>query len=153
MPGLQIQPDMKTPGAYFLSGNIDAYMDLSLLRQSSDTHLILILKEIAEINSVGVKKWVEGLRSLSQLGKTIEYRECSEVFVEQCNFASEFTEGVKVHSFMITFMCEDCNHYEVKMLETLNLNLDQLPPSFPCKTCNQDMITEELQVFSFLEKK
>lgn len=138
-------------GAFSLSGTIDADTDLLPLLKEPVEQLVFNLKKVIDINSIGVKKWVEGIRVLRDKGKQIEYRECPEVFIEQCNFVLEMTEDIKVSSFQVTFVCEDCDQYSNILLETDKMELDNLPPIINCPSCGEGMITEEADAFVFLE--
>lgn len=138
-------------GVYAISGAISADTDLSPLLQDSHSDLIFRFDGINEITSVGIKKWVEGIQNLQQNGKSIEYQQCPESFVEQCNLVPEMTQGVKMHSFEVTFFCEDCDEEEIKMLEIDKLDLNDLPPAIPCPSCHEEMITEDVDAFKFIE--
>lgn len=137
---------------YLLTGAIDAYLDLTQLQEASVQHLILNLQGVSEINSIGVKNWVEGIQSLRDSNKTIEYRACSEVFIMQCNYIAQLYTGVDIHSFEITFMCEECDEYLPVKLKTKELDLDNLPPVVVCSGCQKEMITEEVEALNFIQK-
>lgn len=150
MTKLQIHPT-EEPGTLIVSGIVAADTDLSPLLESSAKHIILNLKGIVEITSIGVKKWVEGISQLQERGKTLEYQECPEVFVEQCNFVLELCQGVIIHSLQVSFICEDCEEYLLKTFKREDLDLDNLPPEILCPSCGEEMITEEGNVFDFLK--
>lgn len=140
-------------GVFILSGVIAADIDFSPFLQSPQPLIILKFEDIREITSMGVKKWVEGLHKLRQSGKTVEYQDCPEIFIEQCSLVLEMAEGVKVHSFEVTFVCEDCDEGKTKMLKTEELDLKNLPPSISCPSCRETMITEDTEPFNFLIMK
>lgn len=149
--GISIQPG-DGPEMYLLSGMIDAYLDISPILESSSPQLMLNLKGIKEINSVGVKKWVEAMQQLKGSGKSVAYQECSSSFVSQCNFVPELSAGIKVHSLYVIFECEECDEYLTKNIETKDLDFDNLPPDVSCPECNELMQTEDDVVFDFLKE-
>ncbi|MBF0351287.1 MAG: hypothetical protein HQM11_09650 [SAR324 cluster bacterium] len=135
---------------YLLSGAITPNMDLSLLFESTQKYLTLNLKDISAMSSTGVKVWIDSIKKLRSIGKFIEYRECSEAFLEQCNMVPMMVKDVDVTSFYVNFMCEECEEYDLKLLETDELDLEDLPPGFPCPNCNESMLPEEDDAFDFL---
>ncbi|MGK5092557.1 hypothetical protein WDW89_11160 [Deltaproteobacteria bacterium TL4] len=146
--GIQI---IEQEARFLIQGYIDANLDLTPLLQCSRNHLVLDTQEVREINSIGVKKWVEGMRTLMRQGKQIEYQQCSRVFVRQCNFVEEFHEGIFVSSFYAVFECEDCDELKTQLLHTHELNITNLAPKVPCPKCGQIMHTEEDSIFDFLK--
>lgn len=135
---------------YHLSGCFDPYLDIFPLLESPHSHLILNLQEIKEINSIGIKKWVEALQALQDQGKTIEYQACSPVVVRQCNFIPDITKAVTIHSFQVMFECEACDTFQLEMLLTKTLDMENLPPEVLCPECGEPMLTEEFKAFDFL---
>ncbi|MBF0352352.1 MAG: hypothetical protein HQM11_15070 [SAR324 cluster bacterium] len=149
MSTLSIQSNEKD-GIFYLSGEIDAHTDLSLLFDSQDDHLTLNLKGVTNIYSIGAKKWLEGVRDLRRSGKGLIYIECSEIFVEFFNISPAFTQDVRIQSFEVAFMCESCDQYKSQMI-VLGNNLAFEQPTIVCPQCGTEMITEEEDVFRFLE--
>lgn len=150
MRTLKIEPDQQ-PGRLFLSGYVNEYFDLTPLLENDSPRLILNLSQVVDINSMGIKKWIDGIKMLQSKGKTLEYEECPEVIVECCNTTPDFTEGVTIHSFKVTFMCQNCKQYDTRMLQFSELDLEHIPPEFPCPQCGKTMIPEEDDAFDFVE--
>ncbi|MGK5093796.1 hypothetical protein WDW89_17515 [Deltaproteobacteria bacterium TL4] len=148
---LAINP-VNPKGVYSVSGKVVAESDFSALLSAAQDHLVLILKEITEISSLGVKKWTETMQKLREKGKSLEYQECPEIFIEQCNMVSELCEGIKIHSFAVEFVCNDCDDGETRMLKMEELDLNDLPPAVPCPSCQEEMITEDPDVFDFRQR-
>ena len=148
--GIHITP-AEEAGRFYLSGAIDAHLDLSPLFQTPPSRLLLHLKEIQQINSIGIKKWIELTQRLQQQGKTIECQECPPLFIRQCNFVQEFHRFILISSFQVAFVCEDCGQEVLKLLKRDELDLDDLPPDVPCPSCQIPMITESEDVFNFLQ--
>lgn len=149
MSDFQITP-LSELGSYKISGTINADTDFTVMLEDEATHLILSLESIEEISSYGVKRWIEGILALQARGKTVEYRNCAEIFVEQCNLVLDLCQGVTIASFQTTFMCDECDVYDLQVLTTRDLNLEDLPPIVDCPNCGTEMITEEGDVFRFL---
>ena len=126
-------------------------MDLTPLFETPDDSIALNLAGVTEMSSVGVKKWVDAIRELQTQNKRIEYQECPELFIDQCNMVSELHEGVEIASFTVTFECEECDEYVTETFITKDLDLEDLPPSVLCPSCQDPMIPENEEVFEFLE--
>jgi hypothetical protein len=152
MSKLQIN-STENESVFEISGIIGNDTDLTSLAESPTSNLILNFKEIMTITSVGVKKWVEGIKWLQEQGKTVEYHDCPEVFIEQCNMVPELCDNVKVHTFEVTFVCEECDEEEMQMLKVEELDLANHTPTAPCPECQEDMILENPNVFKFLTRK
>lgn len=151
MSQLQITPSKEKEGVFIISGIITADANLAPLLQEPHSHLVFHFTQIREITSIGVRKWVEGLHALQKSGKTIEYQNCPEIFVEQWNLILEMTQGVAIHSFEISFICEDCDEEVLRMFKVTDLDIENLPPLIPCPSCQKEMITEEEDAFHFME--
>lgn len=151
MSQLQIK-STEEEGIYILSGTIAADAEFSPLLQESCSHFIFRFGEVEKITSIGVKKWVEGIRLLRQNGRSIEFQGCPEILIEQCNLIPEMTHDVTIHSFEVCFVCESCDEEELRVLKVEELDLDDLPPAVPCPSCQIDMIPENEATFKFITK-
>ena len=149
MTTLTIQPD-KTAGRFFLSGEMNETLDLTPLMNTPARVLILNFKDMEFINSMGVKKWVNGIRALQAQGKTLEYEECSETFMGMCNMVPAFTQGVTVRSFEVVAQCPQCRKYLFKLLKTQELDRNALPFEMTCTGCGTTALLDE-STFAFME--
>ena len=147
MPDLTIQ--LMEDGTYTLTGRIDSQTDLTFLSETKENPVILNLKEVAKINSIGVRKWMDCLRTIQTQGKSIEYLECSEAFLMQCNMVPSFTKDVEVRSFYVPFYCENCRNDIPHLLLTAELGSGDIP-TIPCPICGADMTIDDDSILDFL---
>ena len=137
-------------GQFILSENIDEYMDLSVLKECPEQKLIFNMKGIQRITSMGIKKWSMGMRAILEQGKQVRIEESAEVVTQTCNIWPAFIEGADLHSFEVSFYCEDCDEVEVRMLKRVDLGKSVDVPSVPCPECRIDMDLEEEGALDFL---
>ena len=114
--------------------------------------MVLNLKNITVINSIGVKHWYESIPELQSHGKSLEYQECSFCFIWQCSLIPAMRKNIKITSFETEFYCEECDEETSKMLIVDQLDLDHLPPKLPCPHCNAIMTAERQRIFEFLKE-
>ena len=148
MMSLTIDP--LAPGVYNLSGVINEYTDLTPLLKKPGSSLILNLKGISYINSLGVTRWLGMLRDLEVEGKSVEYQECSQPFLLQCSMVLTLTQGVKLSSGYVSHYCEDCAESFMQLVQFEKVNLSEIP-SFPCPSCGKDTPMEDEDQLDFLK--
>jgi len=127
----------------YIKGAINEEWDTSRLFQEEKSPLLLNMKEVERINSMGVRVWVETLRKLSDFQVIIE--ECPPIFVDQCNMISELlgNQQVRIHSFYANYYCQDDDHEEkVLLTEGTHYHWGEgiiQEPKPPCPVCSQPM--------------
>ena len=72
-----------------LAGEVDDQATLSDLTAQLGTKVIVDLKGVRFINSVGVREWIVFLGSLAERGASVVLRNCSEPMVHQMSMVVE----------------------------------------------------------------
>ena len=137
-------------GTYFLSGRINEYSDLKILGESKNNPLLINLKGVTLINSVGVSMWMDFLRGILGKERAIEYFECSDIFISQCNMVPSLTKEITVHSCYGSFICEECDRDHMRLLQIKDVDINDLP-TFPCPSCGSKMEIENDDQLDFLD--
>lgn len=110
-----------------LKGAIDEDTDFSPLAKLGDS-LTFNFKGIEGINSLGVRAWVNFVKSISD--KELFFEECPPIIVRQMNMIPSFVGTAKVLSVYVPYICDSCDS------ETLVLvNHDQFKTVAETATC------------------
>ena len=105
-------------GVIHLSGRIDETFELvaPTIPKSSEIHFNL--RELASINSSGVRQWILMMRQLKLV--KISLSECPKIFIDQSNMVKDFIpENAKILSFYVPYYNEK-NESEKSILFVLN---------------------------------
>ena len=148
-----------------MKGTIDEYADFKKIQVKSNGPLIIDLKEVTHLNSVGLRTWVTWARTLAGHQGDIMLRNCPQVVVHQLNVLEGFAPpNSVVESLEVPFFCEAC---ENQVLYTAQRGRDyteskngvpekiQMPMKMNCKKCGEMMDADIMPVkyFMFLKKK
>jgi anti-anti-sigma regulatory factor len=130
--------------AFFFKGKIDEITDYTTVLKSDAKSIILDLEEVSNINSIGIKKFVQFKDELLKNGKTVIYRNCSVVMVEQISLIFELKTGVTIEGIMLPYLCDSCNmEYSIlvdtKILKKEKLTLNYLNTLFKCTECSKKL--------------
>ncbi len=140
-----------------LSGPINEDAELTLkgiLDELTDSAKVTFnFTESTSINSLGVRAWVQFLRSASE-GRTVSFENCTPDIISQINLIPSFLGKSTVTSFFTNYICEDCNRTEKIHILTDAIQPKQMPDKAKCPSCGKEMETEELEdeYFAFLMK-
>ncbi len=91
-----------------LVGQIDERADLGPIVENVDWSVIFDLAAVSFINSIGVREWLRLLRRLHEKSVLVSLRRCSEAMVHEMNMIVEMVAYVRVESFFLPYMCDDC---------------------------------------------
>lgn len=136
-----------------LTGSIEESANLHHLIGTTPKDVILNLKDVPRINSVGVKTWIKYFQELKASGVIFRFTECSTSIVEQLNLISNFSCGGKVDSIYVPFCCQSCNHEMVGLFYTDDLKkLNFKIPDTKCPKCSGKAIFDDLpeEYFGFI---
>ena len=146
------------------TGAIDENADFTSFKPVDTQHLILDLKEVNLLNSVGLRNWINWIRTLPNL-EVIEMRNCTVAVINQVSVLEGFVplNGV-IHSFEVPYLCDSCEteiafwakrgtDYQERTADKDEWN--KIPTQMECPKCGK---TSEMDViaakyFRFLSKK
>ena len=144
-----------------LEGEINERTDLGGIFENLERDRIVInLRGIDRINSVGVRDWVNASKPLAD-SYNVEYEECSVFVIHQLNMIANFLSYGKIISFYAPYYCDDCDH-EHRMLVVVDEHFrrsadseEPEAPEFDCPDCGAKMKLnhDEEKYFYFLGKK
>lgn len=138
------------------SGNIneDAEVVLATLASQLKDKLLFNLKNVENINSCGVRAWVNFMRAAKS--KSIVFTECPPEVVSQMNMIPDFKGHAVVQSVYGPYTCEQCGNSQNFLFEKgksmPNKSTDEVPQP-KCPKCRSEMEMDELEeeYFSWLE--
>ncbi len=116
--------------------------------------LALDTREVARINSCGVRDWVNWLAGLEAQGCRIVLVDASVHVVDQINMVHNFIGGGRIKSFFAPYYCEDCDRELLERLEVAEI-ADPASVRPRCPACGQPTELDHLpeQYFAFLEDR
>jgi anti-anti-sigma regulatory factor/DNA-directed RNA polymerase subunit RPC12/RpoP len=140
-----------------ITGPIDAEAEVHLMQlvPKLGGEVTFNFRNVSEVNSCGVRSWINFLRELGKSNRAITYEECNGEIVMQMNMIPSFKGSAKVTSVFGNYVCDNCEH-ELEVLfkegENLPSGEDIDLPSIKCKECGEDMEFEEVEedYFNFL---
>lgn len=105
-------------GVVHLSGRIDETFETVVPSIPKNNEMHFNLKELASINSSGVRQWILLMRQLKLV--KISLSECPKIFIDQSNMVKDFIpENAKIVSFYVPYFNEK-NETEKSILFVLN---------------------------------
>ncbi len=128
-----------------LEGSISEHTDFRSLIEVASDSLALDLAHVDQINSCGVREWINFVNALRELGKNLEMHRCSPAIVRQLNMISNFRGDGKVQSVLAPYFCDACDN---EMTQIVDLAGIESPPeiaeTLPCPNCGEDMEFDDL---------
>lgn len=120
-----------------LEGAIDDQANLlPVLDQANrQRQLALDLGGIKFINSIGVRAWIKFLAAATKQSISLALHRVPVVMVHQLNLVPA-TRGGTIHSFMVPYLCGDCDFeidFELTPAEA------RATPEKPCPDCKKSM--------------
>lgn len=137
------------------SGTIEETVNFDELVGATPTEVIVNTKEIARINSVGVKGWIKYFQSLTTKGTKLTFLECSTSIVEQINLISNFTCGGTVESIYVPFACAGCKTELVGLFRVEDLKkMNGEVPDQKCAKCGGNACFDDIpeEYFAFVQR-
>jgi len=129
-------------GVLTLVGEIDDQATLSDLVDQIGPRVVIDLKGVRFINSVGVREWIVFLSALADRGTKIILRACSEPMVHQMSMVVEARGSAEVESFCAPFLCDDCASERSLVIDVAQnlaeLKARRVPPQ-KCPDCGGTM--------------
>lgn len=136
---------------YKLEGVVDEDTDLSQLTTESGP-LYLNLSGISNINSLGIRGWVNFFKE--QSAKEIFYVECPPVIVRQMSMIPSFCGSAQVLSVFAPYVCDNCETEKLVLVGNQDFSSDpmQIQDTLPCENCGNgemELDANPQQYFSF----
>ncbi|SMF20109.1 hypothetical protein [Pseudobacteriovorax antillogorgiicola] len=129
----------------FLKGPIDenAGQVLADLHSRVLKTVVFNFKEVAYINSLGIRSWVNFLRHIQE-GREIFFEECTSDVVMQMNMMAMFRGDAVVRSFYGDYTCDNCGHEQAIRFEvTEDSDLQKDLVEQPCEKCSTILSLDE----------
>lgn len=153
----QIKSDGNGAVTIVMAGVINEDAELTFQRiqhelvEQKATQITVDFDKIASINSLGVRGWVQFLRSIEP-GREVAFIHCRPIIVMQINMIPSFLDKAKVQSFYAAYICPACGETQTYLLETSGIPEGTLPEPPKCPKTGDVMETEELEdeYFAFL---
>ena len=140
-----VQAQLEPQGAttrITLRGNINEATNLVLLTQVPGP-LVIDTSEIDRMNSVGVRNWVDFVRTCEQAGTELTFERCSPMIVGQMSMIIRFMGSrSRVKSFNVPYLCPACQHEHFDVLE-VSRGIE-VAPHLPCPKCPSQMVVDDL---------
>ena len=133
-----------------LSGSLDEEADLDKTFASIDGEIVINLRAIKRLNSLGVHRWINAISKLSErVSVVIEC--CSYPFALQASYVANLFGKARVISTLAPYFCASCGYNGMVLLEAGEAKDGEVPPK-SCPTCSTDMQFDELDTYlSFLK--
>jgi hypothetical protein len=132
----EVRDDFTKTITLALKGEFDEDFNLEKIQLPAGYHVIIDLKEVSFINSVGTREWVRWTRRLPPT-QSLKFTNCSGVFIDQLNMIDGFVPShSKIESFLVPYYCEDCKIVLTELVTSQSLqNSKKLPPFIVCEAC------------------
>jgi hypothetical protein len=128
---------------FLIKGRVDEHADLG--RLASDIPpggATLDLGDVARINSVGTREWIDFLSGLD--GRAITLERCSPAFVEQMNAIANFRGHARVRSVLAVFECDECASTQVVEIDIARSFPEGKMGAMPSPNCPRCMTPMKL---------
>ncbi len=125
-----------------LSGQLDEASDLLPLTKLPQP-LVIDLAELDRINSIGVRNWMDFVKTCEAAGNAPTIERASPIVVGQMSMITNFMgRHVHVKSVHVPYFCSSCLKEHVQLLELQRGADIQLSP--PCPKCGAPMELDDL---------
>jgi len=123
----------------------------SSIKEKPGKDIIFHFSGVKTINSLGVRAWVQFVRSIEEHG-TLFFEECTPDVIMQINMIPSFAGKASIVSFYTNYVCERCDLTKSVLIYTKDLPEGEMPSLKVCDECQDPMETEELEeeYFAFL---
>ncbi|MCB0364592.1 MAG: hypothetical protein H6624_08815 [Bdellovibrionaceae bacterium] len=161
MPGVELKKMSPTHSLAAIVGSIGQECDLFSEELGSLTELTIDFEKVTFINSVGVKTWLDWIKSLPE-SMILHFTNCTPLIVNQLNQVTGFIPANgTIESFFIPYICDECGH-EDRVLAKREVDFDwpaqstpariSAPDSIACSKCRAQMEMDMLpsKFFAFL---
>lgn len=128
-------------GACHLDGALDYAADFSSVL-SMPAPLVLDLRELQQVNSAGIRRWLEFLTAWAD--QRLDLVACPPPFVSMMNSvppACGKPGSTRVRSVLVPFTCETCSQYveaEIALASVVVRGEEVSLPEVACESCGKE---------------
>jgi hypothetical protein len=136
-----------------LNGEIEEDTDLPSLIGAVGSSIEVACKDVREINSIGVKKWIEYFNSLQKKGVKFSFAQISPPLAEQLNSISNFSCGAPIISVLAEYLCKNCESDFRVVFKSEDLKkIGYRVPPVKCPACSSNAVFDDSpeEYFAFL---
>jgi hypothetical protein len=136
---------------YRFVGDVDEHFRQKDVPRIKKAKITLVLEEINNFNSCGIREWIYLIRDIGELGK-LTFTRCSVTMIDQINMVPDSLGKGRVVSFFAPYFC-NCGG-EVNRLVEVDQHVDALQnkqaPAFKCEKCGETLEFDALEESYFL---
>ena len=130
----------RAPVEVTLQGVIDERAELAADAVPAGGPVVLDLGGITAITSLGVKQWIEFVRSLAKRSPDIRVRRVPAILVGQASMIRTFFQRAEVESFYSPWSCPGCRGHH----DQLHPWGEAVPAMLACPKCGAAMVFDDL---------
>ena len=149
---LKIQIEEKTDEAiYTFVGDVDEHFRQKDVPRVKKQTITLVLEEINNFNSCGIREWIYLIRDLGELGHIV-FKKCSITMIDQINLVPDSLGKGHVESFFAPYFCEcggETNRL-INVAEHMHTIEQKQAPEFNCDDCGKALEFDALEESYFL---
>lgn len=141
-----------------LEGWLDERAELPELDEPVKGDLVLDLKGITLVNSLGVRNWIQWFKVL-KVQRDVKLIHCSPAVLKQANTLQGFlSDRTKIESVFVPYFCEDCGREDQLLVNIAKVgdpvHITAAPPELKCSSCGMKMELDliESQYLTFMQK-
>jgi len=111
---------------------------------------------VPNINSAGVRNWVQYFMGITAQGVRLTFVECSVTLVQQMSAISNFSAGAPVQSIYVPYLCGQCKAEFVGLMQCADIKkLNKKLPPTKCSKCGGEAVFDEIEseYFLFLDRQ
>lgn len=136
--------------------NEDAEVYLPKLISALGKNIIINFREVASVNSCGVRAWITFMRELEQ-GRNIVFEECTPDIVSQINMIPNFRGKANIQSVYAGYTCPSCGNAQRHLFvqgKNLPASSEVGAGDVTCAKCGKPSEMDEIEqeFFSWLDE-
>ena len=114
-------------------GLMNEFSKFDMLYDFDESELILNLKDVSRINSIGVREWLHALSAIAPQIQVV-FEACSPMVVYQMNMIPFFVQRISVKSVYAPYYCEEDDEQQLFLIDIEDYKQTEQLPSFQCPT-------------------
>lgn len=130
-------------GVFYVSGKIDEFFDFQVFLDSKNEELIIDLKGLKAINSIGIKGWL--LMNKNIKGKNGTLRNLPFFLVDQMLMIDNLRGEFKIESIKLPYFCEGCDDEVQFDFMVKDIKENGIPEIKKCPECDSEASFDEAE--------